>query len=90
MAQSTSESNVRGIPSFWQNITMDPTIPLVEWSDYLQLDIKAKLNGDIEILLNPIKRNHPHPPALENPMENEQQKPKKSTTREEYTRTKTL
>ena len=72
MAQSNSnESNVRGIPSFWQNHTVDPPIPWEEWSDLFQLAIIAKENIDIENLLNPTERYHPPPPTLENPPENE-------------------
>ena len=72
MAQSNSnESNVRGIPSFWQNHTVDPPIPWEEWSDLFQLAIIAKENIDIENLLDPSERYHPLPPTLENPPENE-------------------
>ena len=48
MAQSTNESNVRGIPLFWQNHTVDPPIPWEDWSDLFQLAIIAKENIDIE------------------------------------------
>ena len=72
MAQSNSnESNVRGIPSFWQNHTVDPSIPWEEWSDLFQLAIIAKENIDIENMLNPSERYHPLPPTLANPPENE-------------------
>ena len=77
MAQSNSnESNVRGIPSFWQNHTVDPPIPWEEWSDLFQLAIKE--NIDIENLLNPSERYHPLPPTLENPPENESDSQKTS------------
>ena len=72
MAQSNSnESNVRGIPSFWQNHTVDPPITWEEWSDLFQLAIIAKENIDIENLLNPTERYHSPPPTLENRPENE-------------------
>ena len=72
MAQSNSnESNVRGIPSFWQNHTVDPPISWEEWSDLFQLAIIAKENIDIKNLLNQSQRYHPLPPTLENPPENE-------------------
>ena len=72
MAQSNSnESNVRGIPSFWQNHTVDPPIPWEEWSDLFQPAIIAKENIDIENLLNATERYRPPPPTLENPPENE-------------------
>ena len=51
MAQSSNESNVRGIPPFWQNHTVDPPIPWEDWSDLFQLAIIAKENIDIENLL---------------------------------------
>ena len=66
MAQSSNESNVRGIPPFWQNHTVDPPIPWEDWSDLFQLAIIAKENIDIENLLNPSERQHPLPPNLEN------------------------
>ena len=67
MAQSNSnESNVRGIPSFWRNHTVDPPIHWEEWSDLFQQAIIAKENIDIENLLNPTERCHPLPPTLEN------------------------
>ena len=73
MAQSNNESNVRGIPSFWQNHTVDPPppIPWEDWSDLFQLAIIAKENIDIENLLNPSERHHPQPPNLENPTNGE-------------------
>ena len=61
---------MRGIPSFWQNHTVDPPIPWEEWSDLVQLALIAKENIDIENLLNPTEQYHPLPPTLENPPEN--------------------
>ena len=71
MAQSNNEPNVRGIPSFWQNHTVDPSIPWEDWSDLFHLAIIAKEIIDIENLLNPSERHHPQPPKLENPMDGE-------------------
>ena len=71
MAQSSNESNVRGIPPFWQNHTVDPPIPWEDWSDLFQLAIIAKENIDIENLLNPSERHHPLPPNLENSTDGE-------------------
>ena len=79
MAQSNSnESNVRGIPSFSQRHTVDPTIPWEERSDLFQLAIIAKEKIDIKNLLNPTERYHPLPPTLENPTENESDSQKTS------------
>ena len=41
MAQSNNESNVRGIPPFWQNHTVDPPIPWEDWSNLFHLAIIA-------------------------------------------------
>ena len=71
MAQSSNESNVRGIPPFCQNHTVDPPIPWEDWSDLFQLAIIAKENIDIENLLNPSERQHPLPPNLENSTDGE-------------------
>ena len=71
MAQSNNESNVRGIPLFWQNHNVDPPIPWEDWSDLFHLAIIAKENIDIENLLNPSERHHPQPPNLENPTDGE-------------------
>ena len=80
MAQSNSnKSNLRGIPSFWQNHTVDPPVPWEEWSDLFQLAIIAKENIDIENLLIPTERYHPLPPTLENPRENESDSQKKTS-----------
>ena len=69
MAQSNKESNVRRIPPFWQNHTVDPPIPWEDCSDLFHLAIIAKENIHIENLLNPSERRHPQPPTLENPTE---------------------
>ena len=77
MAQSNNESNVRGIPPFWQNHTVDPPIPWEDWSDLFHLAIIAKKNVDIENLLSPSERHHSHPLTQENPTENESQNQRK-------------
>ena len=80
MAQPNNESNVRGIPSFWQNHTVDPPppIPWEDWSDLFQLAIIAKENIDIENFLNPSERHHPQPPNLENPTDGKTDSQKRS------------
>ena len=65
MAQSNNESNVRGIPPFWQNHTVGPAIPWEDWSDLFHLAVIAKENIDIENLINPSERHHPQPQVLE-------------------------
>ena len=77
MPQSNNESNVRGMPSFWQNHTVDPPIPWEEWSDLFQLAITAKEKVDIKNSLNPIERYYPDPPALENRTEKESENQRK-------------
>ena len=64
MAQSNNEFNVRGIPPFWQNHTVDLPIP-------------AKENIDIKNLLNPSERHHHQPPNLENPLVGETENQRK-------------
>ena len=57
---------------------MDPPIPCEDWSDLLHLAIIAKGKVDIETLLNPSERHHPHPSTLENPTENESEVQRKT------------
>ena len=52
MAQS-NESNVRGIPSFWPNHTLEPPHSWPQWSDQFQLAIIEKENLDIDGLNGP-------------------------------------
>ena len=79
MTQSNgNQSNVRGIPSFWQNHTVDPPITWEEWSDLFQLAVIAKEKIDIDSLWNPIERYHPQPPLLENPPDGETETQKTS------------
>ena len=52
MAQS-NDSNVRGIPPFWPNHTLEPPHAWTQWSDQFQLAIIAKENLDIESLHGP-------------------------------------
>ena len=52
MAQS-NDSNVRGIPPFWPNHTLEPTHAWTQWSDQFQLAIIAKETLDLESLHGP-------------------------------------
>ena len=52
MAQS-NDSNVRGIPPFWPNHTLEPPHAWTQWSDQFQLAIIAKENLDLESLHGP-------------------------------------
>ena len=65
MAQSLSESRMRGVPPFWQNRTIEPPIPWEEWSDMFQLALIAKENIDINNLLNPSDRKIVTPATFE-------------------------
>ena len=78
MAQSNNESNVRGIPPFWQNHTVDPPILWEDWSDLFHLAIIAKENIDIKNLLSPSERHHPQTSNLENPLDDETDNQRKS------------
>ena len=52
MAQS-NDSNVRGIPPFWPNHTLEPPHAWTQWRDQFQLAIIAKENLDLESLHGP-------------------------------------
>ena len=52
MAQS-NESNVRGIPSFWPNHTVELSHSWTQWSQQFQLAIIAEKNLDIDSLNGP-------------------------------------
>ena len=52
MAQS-NDSNVRRIPPFWPNHTLEPPHAWTQWGDQFQLAIIAKENLDIESLHGP-------------------------------------
>ena len=52
MAQS-NDSNVRGIPPFWPNHTLEPPHAWTQWSDQFQLAIIAKESLDLESLHGP-------------------------------------
>ena len=52
MAQS-NDSNVRVIPPFWPNHTLEPPHAWTQWSDQFQLAIIAKENLDLESLHGP-------------------------------------
>ena len=52
MAQS-NQSNLRGIPAFWSNHSMESPHSWIHWSDQLQLALIAKENLDIDNLTRP-------------------------------------
>ena len=66
MAQS-NESNVRGVPFFWPNHTLEPPRSWTQWSDQFQLAIIAKENLDIDSL------NGPEVPKTKIPRRDEEQ-----------------
>ena len=76
--QSNNESNVRGIPPFRQNHTVDPPITWDDWSDFFHLAIIAKENIDIKNLRNLSERHHPQPPTIENPTDKQSESQIKS------------
>ena len=57
---------------------MDPPLPWEEWRRLFQLAIFENEVVDIENLLNPMERHHPHLPELENPTETESENQKKA------------
>ena len=50
MAQSTTDSNLRGISAFWPNHTVEPPTQWNNWIDQFHLAINAKENLDIDNL----------------------------------------
>ena len=58
MAQS-NESNVRGIPSFWPNHTLEPPYSWTQWSDQFKVVIIAKKNLDEDSFNGPeVQKTH--------------------------------
>ena len=90
MAQSNNESNVKRIPPFWQNHTVDPPTLWEDWSDLFHLAIIAKENIDIENLKKSFGKTS-FPTSNFGKSDGQRiEKPKKIENRQEYTRTKTL
>ena len=55
MAQSTTDSNLRGIPAFWPNHRVEPPTQWNNWIDQFHLAIIAKENLDIDNLKEPVE-----------------------------------
>ena len=90
MAQSNNEYNVRKIPSFRQNHTVDPAIPWKDWNDLFHLTVIANENVDCKNLLNPNERHPSQPPVLEVARKNKFRESENGLTREEHWRTETI
>ena len=56
MAQSSTDSILRGIPAFWPNHTVEPPTQWINWIDQLHLAIIAKENLDIDNLKEPLEQ----------------------------------
>ena len=70
MAQSTTDSNLRGIPAFWPYHTVEPPTQWNNWIDQFLLAIIAKENLDIDNLKEPLK-GETTIPVLESAQESE-------------------
>ena len=70
MAQSNTDSSLRGIPAFWPNHTVEPPIHWNNWIDQFHLAIIAKENLDIDNLKEPVERKTTLP-ILEGAQESE-------------------
>ena len=70
MAQSTTDSNRRGIPAFWPNHTVEPPAQWNNWIDQFHLAIIAKENLDIDNLKEPLE-GETMIPVLEGAQESE-------------------
>ena len=55
MAQSSTDSNLRGIPAFWPNHTVEPPTQWINRIDQFHLAIIAKENLDIDNLKEPFE-----------------------------------
>ena len=55
MAQSSTDSNLRGIAAFWPNHTIEPPTQWANWIDEFHLAIIAKENLDIDNLKEPLE-----------------------------------
>ena len=56
MAQSSTDSNLRGIPAFWPNHTVEPPTQWTNWIDQFRLAIIAKESLDIDNLKEPLEQ----------------------------------
>ena len=70
MAQSTTDSNLRGNPAFWPNLTVEPPTQWTNWVDEFHLAIIAKENLDIDNLKEPLE-SETTIPILEGAQESE-------------------
>ena len=55
MAQSSTDSNLRGIPAFWPNHAIEPPTQCINGIDQFHLAIIAKENLDIDNLKEPLE-----------------------------------
>ena len=77
MAQSTTDSNLRGIPAFWSNHTVEPSTQWTNWIDKFHLTIIAKENLDIDNLKEPLEMETAIP-ILEGAQESENEPQRKA------------
>ena len=55
MAHSSTDSNLRGIPAFWPNHTIEPPTQWINGIDQFHLAIIAKENLDVDNLKEPLE-----------------------------------
>ena len=77
MAQSATDSNLRGIPAFWPNHTVEPPAQWNNWIDQFHLAIIAKENLDIDNLKEPME-GETTLPILEGAQESETDQQRKA------------
>ena len=56
MAQSSTDSNLLGIPAFWPNHNVEPPTQWTNWIDQFQLAIIAEENLDKDNLKEPLEQ----------------------------------
>ena len=77
MAQSTNDSNLRGIPDFRPTHTVEPPTQWNNWIDQFHLAIIAKENLDIDNLKEPVE-GETTLPILEGAQESETDQQRKT------------
>ena len=80
MAQSSTDSNLRGIPAFWPNHIVEPPPPPPQWINWIEqfhLAVIAKENLDIDNLKKPLEQETKIP-KLEGAQDSENETQRKS------------
>ena len=77
MAQSSTDSNLRGVLAFWPNHTVEPPTQWINWIDQFHLAIIAKEKLDIDSLTEPLELETTMP-ILEGAQDSEEEQQRKA------------